>query len=133
MKDDAGDPITIRPKILLVPRALGPTALRAINNQMMPNTSASTVGFNEENPYYKAFKVLVSSYIDAVSNNDWYLGDFKRQFVEKVVFPLQVLTRTDEQNDLAWERDLVAQYKVRRASKFGATDYRFVVKSTGGS
>ena len=130
MKDDAGDPITIVPTILLVPTGLKPTANRLINSAQMPNTSASTIGFNQENDYFKRFKVLSSSYLTGVDANDWFLGDFKRQFLEKIVFPLQVLTRSDEKNEAAWERDVVAQYKVRRASTFGAVDYRYVVKSS---
>lgn len=132
MKDEAGDPITIVPKILLVAKAVEPTAARLINNAKMPNISGSSVGNDQDNDYYKKFTVLGSSYIDAVSNNDWYLGDFKRQFIEKVTFPLEVLSRATPDNDANWERDIVAQFKVRRASKFGAVDYRFVVKSTGG-
>lgn len=128
MKDDAGEPITIVPTILLVPTGKKPTANRLINSAQMPNTSASTIGFNQENDWFKRVKVLSSSYLTVVNAGDWYLGDFKRQFLEKVVFPLQVLTRSDEKNEAAWERDVVAQYKVRRASTFGAVDYRYVVQ-----
>jgi len=133
MKDENGDPIDVGENmILLTSRSLKQTGRRLVSEEFLPNNSGSSVGFHQKNPYYGTTH-LYSPWIDAVSSNDWYYGDFKRQFLEKVVFPLQVLTRKDKTNQDNWERDIVASYKVRRFSQVGARDHRFVVKSTGGS
>ena len=133
MKDDDGDPITIRPTTLLVPTGLEPMATRLISNAMLPGISGSSVGNNEVNPWAGRVRVLGSSHLTAEDTTDWFLGDFKKQYVEKQVIPLEVLSRRDSTNEAAWTRDVVAQFKVRRDSKFVALDYRFVVKSTGSS
>ena len=135
MRDNTGDPILIEPKILLVPKARETMAKRLISNTLMPATRIGVAvpgdSMNEANPFSGAYEVLSSVYLDIVSTACWYLGDFKEQFVEKVVYPLQVLTRKDDKNEPAWERDIVAQYKVRYYAQPGAVDYRYVVKSRG--
>jgi len=131
--DENGDPIDVMQDtmILLTARALKGTATRLTRNQMMPLNSGSSVGYHETNPYYQ-LKTLFSPWIDKANGSAyWYYGNFKKQFLEKVVIPLQVLTRRDDKNDAAWERDVIAQYKVRRFSKVGAIDHRYVVESTG--
>ena len=135
MRDANGEPILIMPKILLVPVALETVAKRLIMNTLLP---AARIGQtypgdspNEANPFSNAFTVLSSPYLDMNSTRIWYLGDFKMQFVEKVVYPVQVLTRKDDKNDMAWERDVIAQYKIRYYAQPGAVDYRYVVKSLG--
>ena len=133
MMDQNGDPVDVGENItLLVSRALRATARRLVNNEFIPAQSGSGVGFHEKNPYFNT-KLLVSPWIDKVSNTDWYYGDPKRQFLEKVVYPLQIFTRKDDKNDDAWNRDIIASYKVRRFSQVGAVDFRYWVKSTGGS
>jgi hypothetical protein len=130
MKDDNGDAINVVPKILLVPRALQTTGRRIINNTVLPG--AANV---EQNPWANAVTVLSTSLIDGCGDGNaatmWYWGDFKKQFVEKVVYALQVLSRTDKNNEDSWGRDIVASYKVRHFTQVGAVDYRYVVKSTG--
>lgn len=134
-RDAQGEPIMIEPKILLVPKALETIAKRLIMNTLLPAARLGTdvVGDspNEANPFSNAFEVLSSPYLDIVSTRIWYLGDFKRQFLLKSVYPLQVLTRNDRLNDMAWERDIVAQFKVRYWQEPGATNYEYVVKSRG--
>lgn len=135
MRDVQGEPIWVEPKILLVPKALETVAKRLIVNSLLPAARIGTavVGDSpmEANPFANAYTVLSSPYLDIVSTNYWYLGDFKAQFLEKVVYPLQVLTRMDTKNDAAWERDIKAQYKVRYWEQPGAVDYKYVVKSRG--
>ena len=135
MRDVQGEPIWVEPKILLVPKALEMVAKRLINNSRMPATRIGLTGVvdsqNEANPFANAYTVLSSPYLDIVDTRTWYLGDFKAMFLEKVVYPLQVLTRMDTKNDAAWERDIKAQYKVRYWEQPGAVDYKYVVKSRG--
>ena len=135
MRDANGEPIMIMPNILLVPVALETMAKRLVMNTLLP---AAKIGQtvpgdspNEANPFANAFTVLSSPYLDINSTRIWYLGAFKEQFIEKVVYPIQVLTRKDNTNDMAWERDVVAQYKIRYYAQPGAIDYRYVVKSLG--
>lgn len=126
MVDEKGDPIVTGPKILLVPVALTMIA------ESIFKSSVLIGGANAQpNPYAGKFAVLSSPYLDAQSSAIWYLGDFKSQFVWKEVIPLQVQTRMDSENDMAWERDIKAQYKIRFYGDCKATDYNYVVKSTG--
>lgn len=127
MKDENADPIRIDPKILLVPVALEITANRIIVNDVLPGGTN-----NERNPFANRFKVLASQDLDAQSSTAWYLGDFKKQFKEKVVIPPQVARRRyGDNNEDAWRRDIVASYKVRYDCSYGAVDYCYVGKSTG--
>jgi len=126
MVDEKGDPILIGPRLLLVPLALEMVA-RSIYNSTVIIGGANA----QPNPFAGRFKVLSSPYLDAQSATAWYLGDFKSQFVWKEVIPLQVLTRRDDKNDMAWERDIKAQFKIRFYGDCKATDYCHVVKSTG--
>jgi len=126
MTDERGDPITVGPKILLVPLALDMVA-----NSIYKSTVLIGGANAQPNPFSGRFKVLSSPYLDAQSSTIWYLGDFKSQFVWKEVIPLQVLTRKDNKNDMAWERDIKAQFKIRFYGDCNATDYCHVVKSEG--
>jgi hypothetical protein len=135
MRDANGDPIIVNPNTLLVPKALEVTAMRLMNNAMLPAARVGTTGVTdnpmEANPFARRFAVKSSAYLDIVSQYRWYLGDFKNQFVEKVVYPLQVLVRRDRMNDASWERDIMASYKVRYYTQPGAVDYRYVVRGNG--
>ena len=124
--DDEGDTISVMPKTLLVPIALGTTAKRLVGNTVMPGG-----GNAEMNPFHGAYNVIESAYLDAQSAIIWYLGDFKKQFLWKEVTPLQVLTRKDKNNEAAWNNDIAASFKIRFDGQCRARDYRYVVKSTG--
>ena len=129
MKDENGDPIDVRPTQLLVPVALSITAQNIIRNAFI---FASTAQPAIANPFANAFQILDHPDLDTQSSTAWYLGDFKKQFVEKVVIPPQVITRRyGDNNEDAWRRDIAASWKVRYDSLVRATDYRFVGKSTG--
>ncbi len=129
MQNDNGKYINVVPKILLVPVALQIVATRIIKNEVLPG--AANI---EKNPFANAFEIVSSPLLDAQSSVFWYLGDFKKQFLEKVVIPLEVRRRNmSDNNDDGWNNDILAQFKIRRDQKVGATDYRFVGKSTGAS
>lgn len=126
MQDENGDPILINVEVMLVPKAKLMTA------QSIYNSTVIIGGANSQpNPYAGKFKPLSSPFLDIQSAVAWYIGDFKKQFVYKEVIPIQVLTRRDKYNDMAWERDVIAQYKVRMYGKPGAVDFPYVVKSLG--
>lgn len=127
MKDERGKPCQVDPKILLVPKTLEITANRIIVNDVLPGGTN-----NERNPFANRFQILSSAILDAISTTAWFLGDFKKNFAEKVVIPPQVMTRRfGDNNEGAWTRDIVASYKARYDSKVGAVDYRYVGKSAG--
>lgn len=134
MKDDNGEPISVNPNILLVPKLKETIANRIIGSSILIGGSTG-----ENNIFQGKFKVLSSAYVDAVATllsatGTWILGDFKRQYLEKIVIPLEVQTRSkNDGNEDGWERDIVASYKVRHYTQVGAIDYRYCVKSTGAS
>jgi hypothetical protein len=133
MGDNNNDPILVEPKILLVPRTLRETAIRIVKSKY---TQGQSYYFEEPNPFKDRVEIINSPLIDGSGDTNattnWWYGDFKKQFLEKVVIPLEVQTRRmNDKNDDAWERDIIASYKVRRYQQVGAADYRFVVKSTG--
>lgn len=127
MKNDDGKYIHVVPKILLVPVALEIIAKRIINNTQLMGAA------NEEsNPVANMFTILSTPLLDAQSSIAWYLGDFKKQFLEKIVIPPEIRTRRmGDNNEQAWTEDVLASYKIRHDIKVGATDYRFVGKSLG--
>ncbi|MCK5020490.1 MAG: Mu-like prophage major head subunit gpT family protein [Candidatus Peribacteraceae bacterium] len=124
--DEKLDPIVVTPKILLVPVALQMVAMQVVGSTVILGGANA-----EPNPWAGKYKVLSSPYLDAQSSIAWYLGDFKKQFIWKEVIPLQVLTRRDDKNEAAWERDVKAQFKVRFYGDAKATDCPYVCKSTG--
>ncbi len=126
MTRENGDPIDVQADTILVPIALFTAASRLYKSTVIVGGANA-----EPNPFSGKFNPVSSPYLDAQSTTAWYLGNFKKQFVWKSVIPLQVLTRKDTTNEAAWERDVIAQYKVRYYGECGAVDYRFVIKSTG--
>jgi hypothetical protein len=128
MKDENGDPINVMPTTLLVPVTLELTATRIINNEILPGGTN-----NERNPFANRFGIISTPDLDTQSTTQWYLGDFKSAFKEKVVIPPQVMSRRyGDNNEDAWRRDIVASFKVRYDSQVRAVDYVYVGKSSGG-
>ncbi len=126
MKAENGDPIVSQSKILLTPVALETTAKRLMGNQYLVG------GTNEEiNPFQNAAVPVASPYLDLNSAIIWYWGDFKKQFIEKVVYPVQVMVKSMSENQDGFERDIYASYKVRHFTQVGATNFQYVIKSTG--
>ena len=77
---------------------------------------------------------LASPFLDAAEGadqwadaSDWLLGDFKRQFVYKEIWPLQTL-RQAAGNEEDFRRDIVALFKVREYGDVNAIDHRWVVQ-----
>lgn len=127
MQNDDGKYINVVPKVLLVPVTLEVIAKRVIKNTVLAGAANQ-----EMNPFANQFDILSSPLLDAQSTIIWYLGDFKRQFLEKIVIPMEVRRRSmSDGNDDGWERDILASYKIRYDTSVGAIDYRFVGKSTG--
>lgn len=128
---EAGEPIVWMPRILLVPKSKELTALRIVSATSILTLSGDGNQRTEfRNPFGGAYTVLASPFLDAVNTDDWYLGDFRRQFIWKEIWPVQVF-RQGRGSDADFERDIVARYKVRYYGGINALDERWVVKVDG--
>lgn len=127
-QEETADPITWDPKILLCPVAKEMVAHRIVNaTTLATNTASAAQEASWANPYTGRFTVLSSPYIDAVDAYQWYLGDFKKQFIWKEVFPLQTMRR-QAGNEGEFYRDIIAEFKVRYYGGINAIDEKWVVK-----
>lgn len=126
-------PIVVPARQLLVPEALRGTA-RGIANATEISVEGSGRKRTLANPYRGELEVLSSPFLDeqgAAGKQDWYLGDFRRQFVWTEIWPVQTfLQRAD--GPAAFERDVVLRVKVRYFGGVSAVDTAFVTKVDGG-
>jgi len=136
VKDDrhgpeTGEPIVWMPRILLVPKAKELTALRIVTaTSVIMATGDDTQRTEFRNPFGGVYTVLASPFLDALSADDWYLGDFRRQFIWKEIWPVQVFRQTRD-GDADFDRDVVARFKVRYYGGINALDEKYVVKVDG--
>ncbi|VAX40681.1 hypothetical protein MNBD_PLANCTO02-2919 [hydrothermal vent metagenome] len=136
VKDDRIDgtsrPIVMPVKQILVPENLRGTALSIVNSSEISVTNdKSETRF--ANPIHGMMEVLSSPFIDEQggdSANDWYLGDFKRQFIWTEVWPIQTFLQRAE-SEAAFDRDVVLRVKVRYYGGISAVDTLFVTKVDG--
>jgi hypothetical protein len=128
---EPGEPIVWMPKILLVPKGKELTALRIVTASSLTVVTGDASHRTEfRNPFGGVYTVLSSPFLDAVSPDDWYLGDFRRQFIWKEIWPVQVFRQARE-SEADFERDVVARFKVRYYGGINALDERWVVKVDG--
>jgi hypothetical protein len=136
-------PILWMPNTMLVSRgrlALSSQIVSATQTWRQPgatDATTQTIGANPVNSLVPGLQVLSSPLIDYLASvtgsrfddaADWFLGDFKKQFVWQEIWPLQ--TQRAQQNDEAqFRRDIVARFKVRYYGGISALDHRYVVKS----
>lgn len=124
MKDEKGDPIIVIPRFLLVPVELEVTALEQMGSQQKPGT-----GNNEINAFRNAYTIISSPILDATLGTTWYLGDPSRQ----TRLQWYDRPRTDTMGasaQMAFNSDIVSQFKFHYHAGVGCTDYRYVVKAT---
>lgn len=136
VKDDRIDgtarPVVAPVKQMLVPENLRGTARSIVNSTEITVTS----DVNETkfaNPIHNIAEVLSSPFIDEQGGqalNDWYIGDFRRQFVWTEIWPVQTfLQRADSES--AFDRDVVLRVKVRYYGGISAVDTVYVTKVDG--
>lgn len=136
VKDDRIDgtarPIVAPAKQILVPENLRGTA-RSIVHSTEVSVTSSDNQMTFANPVRDVAEVLSSPFIDEQGGealNDWYIGDFRRQFVWTEIWPVQTfLQRSD--GEAAFERDVVLRVKVRYYGGVSAVDTVFVTKVDG--
>jgi hypothetical protein len=128
---EAGEPLVWMPRILLLPKKLELTGLSIVTATTVRTRNAGSSQEREfRNPFGGSYAVLASPFLDAVSADDWYFGDFRRQFLWKEIWPVQVF-RQGRESDADFERDVVARFKVRYYGGINALDERYVVKVDG--
>jgi hypothetical protein len=133
VKDDRVDgaqrPIVAPARQLLVPERLRGTA-RSIVHSTEIHVSTPDGETRLANPIHGMLEVLASPFIDEQGGSaasDWYLGDFRRQFVWTEIWPVQTFLQRSE-SEAAFERDVVLRVKARYLGGISAVDTVFVTK-----
>lgn len=133
VKDDrqgeTGEPVLWMPRQLLVYPANKYTAKRIVSAteiREVTNTNTTTLSGN---PIDTNLAILSSPLMPtAGTNTDWFYGDFPRQFGWQEIWPIQTFAQ-GASSDLAFERDIIARFKVRYYGGIFAMDTRYVMKS----
>lgn len=136
VKDDRIDG-TARPLMAPVKQLLVPERLRGAARSILHSTEITVSSDDQEtkfaNPVQGLAEVLSSPFIDEQGGealNDWYIGDFRKQFVWTEIWPVQTfLQRAD--SEAAFDRDVVLRVKVRYYGGVSAVDTLFVTKVDG--
>jgi hypothetical protein len=130
--DGDGRPIVVPARQVLVPEALLGTARSIVHATEITVTTVDGE-MRLANPIHGMVEVLSSPFIDeqgGAALADWYLGDFRRQFVWTEIWPVQTyLQRSDSES--AFERDVVLRVKARYYGGISAVDTLFVTKVDG--
>lgn len=144
MKDENDEIINVKPTTLLVPSALLFTAKRTVNaTEILGKTPTSgTAGTTAQARETKSanvvdnYQIVSSHQVSALqsSNGDtnWWLGDFKKQFYWKEIWPLQTFKETPN-GVVQFEKDVVTRFKVRYFGNGFVMDNRYVVKNKAGA
>lgn len=121
MTDEASRKIVVRPTDVLVPYALWATLLNILGVTNMVSGSAyigpnplTFIGMSALRPFYSPFMNDTTT---------WFIGDFRRQFTERVIWPIQtVLIGPDP------KKDILVGYRARYKSQVEADDDKYVVR-----
>ncbi len=133
-----GDPMLIAglnsgANILLVPEALRSTADYIVANSTggETHTRSGAEVTNRANPVASYIgKVLSSPYIDEVDADNWYYGNFRKQFAWTEIWPVQTFSQGRD-SESAFERDCILSLKVRYYGGICALDTPWVTKVDG--
>ena len=136
VKDDRIDgdqrPIVVPARQLLVAEKLRGTG-RSIVNSTEINVTTVDGETKVANPVHNMLEVLSSPFIDeqgGTAGDDWFVGDFKRQFVWTEIWPVQTFLQQSE-SAAAFDRDVVLRVKARYFGGISAVDTVFVTKVSG--
>jgi len=130
--DGPSRPIVAPARQLLVSERLRGTARSIVQSTEIQVTSADGET-RFANPVHNLLEVLSSPFVDEQgesASKNWYLGDFRRQFVWTEIWPVQTFLQRSESN-AAFERDVVLRVKARYFGGVSAVDTAFVTKVTG--
>lgn len=136
VKDDRIDgdqrPIVAPARQLLVSEGLRGTARSVVQSTEIVVSSADGES-RMANPVHNLLEVLSSPFIDeqgGTAASDWYLGDFRRQFIWTEIWPVQTFLQRSE-STAAFDRDVVLRVKARYFGGVSAVDTAFVTKVSG--
>ncbi|WP_237229051.1 hypothetical protein [Rubinisphaera sp. JC750] len=136
VRDDRHDgdtrPVIAPAKQVLVPERLRGTA-RSIVNATEVSVTTDGGEMRRANPFGGMLTVLSSPFVDEQGGqaiNDWYIGDFRRQFVWTEIWPVQTFLQKAD-SEAAFERDVVLRVKARYYGGISAVDTAFVTKVDG--
>lgn len=119
---------------LLVPESIRGTADSIVNATEVVTegaTSAAHQATKFGNPVKSMVSTVVSSpYVDEVNADDYYIGQFSRQFVWTELMPLQTFLQ-GAQSESAFERDIAFRIKARYYGGLTARDSIYVTKVDG--
>jgi len=130
--DGTARPVVMPVKQILVPEQLRGTALSIVNATDVTVTNGDHQT-QLANPVHNMVNVLSSPFIDEQGGqavHDWYIGDFRRQFVWTEIWPVQTFLQRNE-SGAAFDRDVVMRVKVRYYGGISAVDTVFVTKVDG--
>lgn len=125
-------PVMAPARQLLVPERLRGTAASIVNATevtVLNNGSETRMA----NPHRDNLSVVSSPFVDEVGGSalsDWYLGDFRRQFLWTEIWPVQTFLQ-DAKSESAFDRDVVLRVKARYYGGVSAVDTAFVTKVCG--
>lgn len=118
--------------VLLVPEGKRATAeyIRTATT-IRKNTNSAVDETNFGNPVAgRIGAVLSSPFVDEVNADNWFYGEFQRQFIETEIWPIQTFTQGAD-SESAFERDTIFRNKVRYYSGISARDTRYVTMVDG--
>ncbi|MBX3437577.1 MAG: hypothetical protein KF861_08815 [Planctomycetaceae bacterium] len=130
--DGTPRPVVIPARQVLVPEALRGTARSIVHSTEITVTSGDN-STRFANPVHGQLEVLSSPFIDEQGGqavNDWFIGDFRRQFLWTEIWPLQTFLQRAE-SESAFERDVVLRVKARYFGGLSAIDTLCVTKVDG--
>jgi len=123
MTDENSNPVVIPlPWILLLPSELYPEGRKLYTSERDPDNAE-----NADNIFRNLYNPVTSPFL--TSSTQWWMGNFKREFVWTQVYGLETLSRPTG-TDADFERDIRYQHKVRFYGGIGAVDNKYVVKAT---
>lgn len=123
--DEQSEPIWVsgdRPQMVVSPRMV-PSAIK-LRQGDYGNIGTANLDLNVAQ---NMFDIVESVYFASLTTNvSWLYGSFKRQFQWDEIFPLQVFSRSGQETEDGFKRDVVQQFKVRFYGGIGATDTKYV-------
>lgn len=131
--DGSRRPIVVPARQMLVPERLRGTARSIVNSTEITVGNSGDVATKFANPVHGLVEVLSSPFVDEQGGqaiNDWYLGDFRRQFVWTEIWPVQTFLQRND-SEAAFDRDVVLRVKARYYGGLSAVDTVFVTKVDG--
>lgn len=137
---DTGEPIVLGSAYqVVVPDQLEwqlGTILQTSKIETQPARGSTAIKSTTVNPMFfgnRTYTPLSNPWVSSITGSDstWFIGNFKKAFVERVIYQPQVQTQ-DRTSDLSFSRDIVSRVKVRKRTRCGVKEPRYVQKHTAG-